>query len=177
MRFHPNSRHSPPSLDGIRCESTAAPTPKEKYIMKHPGFWTTFILVLIFVLLFAPSVLAQRPAEPGAKQSAPAKYDFATETTLKGTVEEVRLVPGPNEGTHVMLKTGSETVLVHIAPPEFLKEFEFPVNKGDQLQVTGSKLMIDGQEEVLAKEITKDNNSFTLRDKKGIPAWTAWPKK
>lgn len=146
--------------------------------MKHPGFLTVFILIVIFILLFVPSVLAQKPAgEPGANKVSSPKYDFATETTLKGTVEEVRLIPGPNEGTHVMLKTASETVLVHIAPPEFLKEFEFPVNKGDQLQVTGSKLMIDGQEEVLAKEITKENNSFTLRDKKGVPVWTAWPKK
>lgn len=144
--------------------------------MKNRVFLVSLTLVAIFVLLFVPSVLAQKPAESAGNNSSP-KYDFATETKLKGTVEEVKLVPGPNEGTHVMLKTGSDTILVHIAPPEFLKDFEFPVNKGDQLQVTGSKLTIDGQEEVLAREITKGDNSFTLRDKKGVPVWTAWPKK
>lgn len=146
--------------------------------MKHRVFLTAIILVALFVLLFAPSVLAQKPSgESGGTQASSPKYDFATETKVKGTVEEVRLVPGPNEGTHVILKSGSDTILVHIAPPEFLKDFEFPVSKGDQLQVVGSKLMIDGQPEILAKEITKENNSFTLRDKKGVPVWNTWPKK
>lgn len=146
--------------------------------MKYQGFLKAFILIATFALMLAPFALAQKPADqPDAKAAPSPKYDFATEVKLKGTVEEVKLVPGANEGVHVMLKTGTESILVHIAPPEFLKEFEFPVNKGDQFQVVGSKLLIDGQNEVLAKEITKGENSVTLRDNKGVPVWTAWPKK
>jgi hypothetical protein len=146
--------------------------------MKNRGFWTAFILIAFFVLLLAPSVWAQKPVgDSPDKAAAPAKYDFATEIKMKGTVDEVRLVPGPNEGTHVMLKSGSQMILVHVAPPEFLKDFEFPLNKGDQIEVVGSKLKIDGADELLAKEITKGENSVTLRDKKGVPVWTAWPKK
>lgn len=146
--------------------------------MKYQGLLKGLILTAIFACLLVPSVLAQKTAsEGGAKSVSSPKYDFATETKLKGTVEEVRMVPGHDEGTHVLLRTGGDVVLVHIAPPEFLKEFEFPVNKGDQLQVVGSKLTIDNQVEVLAKEITKGDNSCTLRDKKGVPVWSLWPKK
>ena len=146
--------------------------------MKRSTFWKSAVLIAALVLLCVPSVMAQKsdgdtPAKPVSK----AVYDLATEVKLKGTVEEVKLVPGANEGVHVMLKTSGETVLVHIAPPEFLKEFEFPVNKGDQYQLVGSKLKIDGQDEVLAREITKGENSVILRDSKGAPIWTLWPKK
>lgn len=145
--------------------------------MKYQVFLRGFILTAIFLCLITPSVLAQKTAgEAGGKSTSP-KYDFATEVKLKGTVDEVRLVPGPDEGTHVLLRTGADTILIHVAPPEFLKEFEFPVNKGDQIQVIGSKLKIDNQDEVLAKEITRGDSSVTLRDKKGVPVWALWPKK
>jgi len=32
----------------------------------------------------------------------------------------------------------------------------------------------EGEDEILAKEITKDNNTVTLRDGKGEPAWHGW---
>ena len=97
---------------------------------------------------------------------------------LKGTIEEVKLVPAANEGTHVMLKTGTETILVHVAPPGILEGVRSaPWRKGIRCQVIGSKLTIDGQDEVLAKEITKGDNSVTLRDHKGVPVWQSSPAK
>jgi hypothetical protein len=63
---------------------------------------------------------------------------------------------------------------VHVAPELFLKELDMGFNKGDQLEIVGSKLKIDGVDEVLAKEITRGDNTLTLRDKKGVPVWDGW---
>jgi hypothetical protein len=105
-----------------------------------------------------------------AQKTGPA-YDFANEVKLKGTVEEVRMVPGNFEGVHVMLKTGTETILVHLAPEGFLKMLEFTVAKGDTLEVTGCKITGEFGPEILARDVVSGNNDLTLRDKKGLPAW------
>lgn len=142
--------------------------------MKSPAFLKLLSLIAIAVLSIAPLALAQK--DSGTKKPAD-KYDFATEVKLKGTVEDVKLDPAENEGTHLLLKTGGETILVHVAPPEFLKEYDVSLAKGDQLTVIGSKLKIDGADEVLAREITKGDNTATLRDNKGVPVWKLWPTK
>lgn len=141
--------------------------------MKSPAFSKLLSLTAIVLLSIAPLALAQKT---DAKKPA-AKYDAATEVKLKGTIEEVKVDPAENEGTHLMLKSGTDTILVHVAPPEFLKEYEINLAKGDQVTVLGSKLTIDGTDEVLAKEITKGDNTATLRDRKGTPVWQMFPAK
>jgi hypothetical protein len=132
---------------------------------------TASLLAPIVIALFVLSICtwAQKPAS----NTGP-KYDLTTETKLKGTVEEVKQDTRPGEGEHLMVKSGSDTILVHVAPELFLKEIEVELNKGDSVEITGSKLKIDGADEVLAKEITKGQNTFTLRDKKGVPIWDGW---
>lgn len=125
----------------------------------------------VFVLLLAVcNGLAQKVKDTGPK------YDIANEIKIKGVVEEVREVPGNYEGTHLVVKTETATVLVHIAPAAFLKDMDTTFAKGDQVQVTGSKAPnpAGSQEEILAREITVGTNTVTLRDEKGIPVWAGW---
>ncbi len=142
--------------------------------MKSPAYLKLLSLIAIVVLSIAPLVLAQKASD--TKRPA-TKYDATSEVKLNGTIEEVKLDPAENEGTHVLLKSGGETILVHVGPPEFLKEYDVNLAKGDQITVVGSKLKIDGADELLAKEITKGDNTATLRDKKGVPVWQLFPKK
>jgi hypothetical protein len=74
------------------------------------------------------------------------------------------------------LKSENETILVHVAPGKFLSEMETSFNKGDVLQVVGCKIKDPGgNDELLAREITKSNdNQLVLRDKKGTPIWVLW---
>ncbi|HKD85589.1 MAG TPA: hypothetical protein VKB58_12635 [Terriglobales bacterium] len=104
------------------------------------------------------------------------KYDTANEIKVKGVVEEIREVPGNFEGTHLVVKTETATVLVHVAPASFLKDIDTTFAKGDQVQVTGSKApgTSGGEEEILAREITVGTNTVTLRDDKGVPVWAGW---
>jgi hypothetical protein len=83
-------------------------------------------------------------------------------------------VPGELEGVHLVVKTETKTVLVHVAPSEFLKEIDTSFNKGDQVEVVGAKVPDAPEEEILAREITDGSNTSTLRDNKGIPIWAGW---
>ena len=56
-------------------------------------------------------------------------YDVTTETTIKGTVESVETVNGTGargrralEGTHLVVKTDTETIDVHAGPTTYLTE-------------------------------------------------------
>lgn len=130
--------------------------------MKSKRLFAMWVLLAGCMALMTSSLFAQKNGP---------KYDFANEAKVKGTVEEIKTVPGDFEGVHVMLKTGTDTILVHLAPEGFLKMLEFNVAKGDSLEVTGCKITGHMGPEILAREVVSGNNSLTLRDKKGQPAW------
>lgn len=129
------------------------------------------LFAIAIILILSATVLS---AQKTGSQTVGQKYDLTTEVKLKGIVEEVKTIPGPAEGIHLMLKTGTDTVLIHVAPESFLKDMDVAFEKGDQLEITGSKIKVDGQDEVLAREIIKSGNQLTLRDKKGTPIWSVW---
>ena len=131
------------------------------------------------VLMIAAAVLtlaaASALAQGGRGQGAGRMYNPATETTVKGTVEGVRQVSGPGGGpggTHLILKTDKETLEVRLGPTTFLEKEKFTFAKGDQIEVTGSKVKIGGAEALIAREVKKDGKTLTLRDAQGVPAWS-----
>jgi hypothetical protein len=44
-------------------------------------------------------------------------------------------------------------------------------NKGDEIEVTGSKVKFNGTDTILAREITRGQDSFVFRDENGKPVW------
>lgn len=127
------------------------------------------------VLLVAPvaGLLLSAVWAQSASKTGP-KYDVKNEIKIKGVIEEIREVPGAFEGTRLVVKTDSKTVLVHVAPAAFLKEMDTSFNKGEQVEVLGCKAPDAPEEELLAREITVGQNTTTLRDDKGIPVWAGW---
>ena len=124
---------------------------------------------VIVLLVTATALWGQKSANLGPK------YNLANETTIKGTVEDLKVVPGAMEGIHLVLKNETETILVHVAPEKFLKEMDSQFAKGDQVEVIGSKIKAeDGTDELLARQIVKSGNQLLLRDKKGTPIWALW---
>ena len=127
--------------------------------------------ILSFALIVAPpSIIAQQKPN-----STPPKYNLTTETTLKGTVEQVSNHECPvsrGMGAHVILKTDDgKTIEVHLAPTKFVKIFDLVLAKGDQIAVTGSKVEMDGVDTIFAREMKRGNDTFTFRDDKGKPVW------
>ena len=109
--------------------------------------------------------------------TATSKYDTSKEITVKGVIDDIKELPvGKEEHVHLMLKTATETVEVRLCPTVFLKDFEVTFEKGQTIEVTGSRVKIDDQEVILARQVVNGNSTMVLRDKTGAPVWT-WMKK
>lgn len=143
------------------------------------------------------TVLAQQ--EPGARHTGPDRpvaaqegpaYDPNTEATLTGIVTDVKN-GGPgrlgwlmkvhtlglgHKGTQekqLLLKTDTETLRIHLGPNTFLSDQKVQIRKGDTLAVTGSRITMGDSPIVLARELRKADNTWTLRDAAGQPLWGA----
>ena len=105
-------------------------------------------------------------------------YDPKTEVTVRGVVEDVQELSGRQggKGTHLLLKTESGTLPVHVGPSAYIAKKQFSFSKDDQITVLGSKVTIAGKETILAREITKDGKTLVLRNAQGIPEWAGGPR-
>ena len=101
------------------------------------------------------------------------KYDASTETTFKGTVAELRLVPpsGPKPVAYVTTKTDKDNIEVFLCPKKFLDDMGITFKADDAIQITGSKVKQDGADLILAREVVKGGETLTLRFQDGKPAW------
>lgn len=125
-----------------------------------------------FLLLAAVGALTT-----SAFSQAPPKYDPSTETTLKGTVEELKMVPptGPKPIAYLVTKTGpdkeKDSVQVFLCPKSFLDELGIAFKADESVQIIGSKVKRDGADLILAREIVKGGETLTFRFQDGKPAW------
>lgn len=130
-------------------------------------------ITLAMALLVPLSAFAQ---QTNGISPAP-KYNVSSEVTLKGTVDEVKELPvGKESHVHLMLKTATETLEVRLCPTVYLKDFDVTFEKGQQIEVTGSRVKVDDKDVILAREVVNGNSTVVLRDKSGAPVWT-WMKK
>ena len=136
--------------------------------------WRVLSVTFFATLLAVHLVPAQKLGRSGT-----AKYDLPNEAKTKGVIEEVKELAKcqVTDGTdaHLMVKMSdkeSKTVLVHLAPARFLKEYGVSFVKGDQIEILGSKTKIaDEEESILARKIERENQTYTFRDDGGKPLW------
>ena len=84
-------------------------------------------------------------------------------------------MPSPGRGgvgIHLVLSAEKTPVDVRVGPASFVSSRNFTLEKGDHLTVVGSKVTMDGQEVVIAREIKKGDQMLKLRDAKGFPLWS-----
>jgi hypothetical protein len=120
--------------------------------------------------------LASAAYAQGGMRRGGGNYNPATETTLTGTVDSVSTLPSPGRGgggLHFILAVPTGPIEVHVGPASFVSSKNVTFAKGDALTVIGSKVMMAGQEVVIAREIKKGEEVLTLRDPKGFPLWSA----
>jgi hypothetical protein len=108
-----------------------------------------------------------------AASSQTAKYNPATETTFKGVVDQLKLVPpsGGKPVVYLVLKSNPSTGEVFLCPKRFLDDIGVSIKADDAVEVTGSKVKQDGEEVTLAREVVLKGETLTLRFKDGKPAW------
>jgi hypothetical protein len=100
-------------------------------------------------------------------------YDLKTETTVKGTVESYELLRGNGYrgGLVLNVKTTEGNVNVHLGPTWYLDDVKLDINKGDKLEIFGSKVTVDNNTFVIASKVKQNGTDFQLRDKYGFPKW------
>ena len=112
-----------------------------------------------------------------AYSQAPPKYDPATETTVKGTVEELKLVPptGGKPIAYLVTKTGpdkdKDTIQIFLCPKSFLDQMGISFKASEAIEVKGSKVKQDGTDLIQAREMVKGGETLTFRFPDGKPAW------
>lgn len=107
-------------------------------------------------------------------------YNPATVETISGTVEAISKVTpfkGMLYGIHVMLKTEKENISVHLGPGWYIERQDIKIDKGDKLDVKGSRVKIADKEAIIAAEIKKGDDILILRDDSGIPVWAGWRRR
>lgn len=73
--------------------------------------------------------------------------------------------------THVVIRTRSSRVEVHLAPAWFLERLEFTPVPGDVAIVTGTRARMPKGSGMAAHEIQVGRNLIKLRDEQGLPLW------
>jgi hypothetical protein len=116
----------------------------------HPG---------LHFILEIPGAPAEPAPAPEPPPSAPAAY-LAPEAADSG---------GPGE--EAPTPTPAETVEVHACPIKLLSQLDFPIEKGDEITVTGSR----SGDVVIARVVKKGSAELQLRDEEGVPIWTGLP--
>jgi hypothetical protein len=128
------------------------------------------VSLLLTVLWSAIPALAQKTEQ---KDSSPPKYDLQTETKTKGVVDEVNLLPfgTRKDFTEIVLKSGDDKLQVYVCPKPFQEEMGITFTKGEEIEVTGSKVKQDTSDIILVRELVKGSDTLMFRDGKGKPIW------
>lgn len=98
----------------------------------------------------------------------------SNEGLVQGVVQDVQEFYCPisgDEGTHLLVKTEDGILQVHVAPTRFLSDKKLSFSKGDQIQVVGSRIIYHGHEAVIARRVTRRNETMAFREPNGKPIW------
>jgi hypothetical protein len=104
-------------------------------------------------------------------------YNHTTIETVSGTVESVdKVTPmkGMYNGIHLMVKTDKETISVDLGPEWYIERLDTKIEKGDKIEVKGSRVTLSDKPAIIAAEVKKGDSTLVLRDSAGIPAWAGW---
>ena len=104
-------------------------------------------------------------------------YQPDTVETLTGevvAVEKMTPMKGMGAGIHLRLKTDKETISVHLGPSWYIERLDTRIEKGDKIEVKGSRVTVAEKPAIIAAEVKKGDSVLRLRDDSGIPVWSGW---
>jgi hypothetical protein len=140
---------------------------------------TTVLLVMIVSLAMVGPGLAQPgPGGGMGRGMGPMLYNPQTVTTVTGQVEKLEELPSMGRGggmgmqyRGMLLKTDQGSLMVHLGPGWYLDEKKFAVKAGDTVEATGSKVTLNNQPALIAREVKVKGTTLKLRDDQGLPVW------
>ena len=139
------------------------------------------LLAVLVLAVFATDSFAQRGWKGSGGWGAGAKYQRmynpATVETISGEVIAIdRITPmrGMSYGIHLQVKTEKETIAVHLGPSWYIERLDTKIEKGDKIDIKGSRVTVGTAPAIIAAEVKKGDAVLKLRDDNGFPVWAGW---
>jgi len=128
------------------------------------------------IMGLALSIVLMTLATPGLAQpgpQGPLPFDPQTVETVQGMVVDAPSLQtgGIPEMEHLTLQTPREKLTVVLGPNWFLARQNWKISALDQIEVTGSRLDLDGQPGLVAQKVRKGEQVLEFRDSSGKPLW------
>jgi hypothetical protein len=117
-----------------------------------------FLLAILLAALVSFPLLAANPT-----------YERSTEVTLDGSA--LYVAEAPPLGLFAIMKDGQGEIQVFFGPSQFVAQEGVQPQTGDSIKVVGSRVKWDGTEIILAREVTRNGKTASLRTKDGAPRW------
>lgn len=145
--------------------------------------WTGTLMALLLISACATTISAapwhgwRGSGGWGAQGAYQRLYNPATVETVKGevtAVERISPLKGMGAGIHLQLKTEKATIPVHLGPAWYIERLDTRIDKGDDIEVEGSRVTVAGKPAIIAAQVKKGGAVLTLRDARGIPVWSGW---
>lgn len=127
------------------------------------------------LLLAAGTALAQPPEEWAPRGRWGQLYDPRSTVTINGEVIKMeKMFRGRRgAGIHATVASGQHLFEVFLGPDWYLSQQRPRITVGDQVQVVGSRQLVDGRPAVMAAEVRRGDRVLRLRDvRTGIPLWS-----
>ena len=132
-------------------------------------------LVLLSLSFFGAAALAQEAATVPSRPAA--GYDLQREGTVVGTVVSyTQASTTPPLGAHVILKTSSGNVDVHLGDPRLLQANHFNIQTGDTLRIVGESVNFGKGTQFVARIVQNGTQAVPVRSIRGVPLSYAAPR-
>ncbi len=154
--------------------------------------FATTITSVILVAITASPLAAEKPIDNSeyiycchgnqsgwGRRQYSRRYNLNNVETLKAKVISVDTFTSRREtsqGIHLLVNTGKETLEVHLGPSWYLENQDFDIIAEDEITIIGSRINLNGEEEIVASQLEKGNKTFILRDENGFPMWRGWSR-
>lgn len=141
------------------------------------------VIMAAFILASFTAADAQRWGGKGQWGPWSANYyhwnwNPATVETIKGEVMSKDIITPP-KGRRVSAAVGmtlkkedGSIIYVHLGPEWYMDKQELTIKVGDTIEVTGSKIVVDGNTVLLVSSIKKGDKTWQFRDAQGFPYWS-----
>jgi len=140
------------------------------------AFYLVVLLVLIFSQVSARGLRPEADLQEQPPASRPHFYNVDREVTIEGQVDDIKFETRYEGRSSFLIllvkdKNSNELVEVETAPAWF---FRTDIHKGEKIRLVGSlaEEQKEGRKLVIAREMRISNQTITLRDRRGFPAWS-----
>ncbi|HEY3353100.1 MAG TPA: hypothetical protein VGQ83_07640 [Polyangia bacterium] len=155
-------QYQPPGPGGVP-EAAPPPAPPGQYRAPAPAE------------LPAPAPAALPAPGPGLGP----RFDPRAVTPLSGVVVSVGTTnptPGGRQAIYLVVRSGTSTVVVDVAPGWYLHEQNLLILPGDAIRITGARVRTGtGQPAFIATQLSRGGQVIQLRDPYGRPLWRGQP--